>query len=226
MASSCVYPPYPDPLTDAQKFVMLSTSWDEAHCCSFPSRFSGGKLRKAQDWCNISKIVERHSKSQCHIDQLIAAEKYLTVLKGQKKDIVCTISSQFNALVEENRQILVTVVTTLDRLADEGHTKVAVLKLSVTNFEFIVTLVAIEHLLSALVPLSNILEAKDCDLLYASNNTRVVMVLLQAERNDDEVWNSLFEKVVDIACDVDVIPSAPRHYGRQQNRPNAPRQHV
>ncbi|WAR23625.1 P52K-like protein [Mya arenaria] len=294
MASSCVYPPYPgvfassiQPLTDAQKFELLSTSWDEAHCCSFPSRFSGGKLRKAQgvwfrthswlrysiskdgvycapcflfgdqvarskaltrepftDWCNFSKIVERHSKSQCHIDQLIAAENYLAVLKGQKKDIECTISSQFNAMVEKNRQILVsivetiilcgqqnialrghdesssnfqalTVVTTLDRLAYEGDTKAAVHKLSVTNFEFIVTLVAIEHFLSALVPLSNMLQAKDCDLLHAANNTR-------AERNDNEVWNSLFQKAVEIAGDVEVIPAAPRRYGRQQNRPNAP----
>ncbi|XP_052809573.1 zinc finger MYM-type protein 1-like, partial [Mya arenaria] len=106
-----------------------------------------------------------------------------------------------------------TVVTTLDRLADEGDTKAAVHKLSVTNFEFIVTLVAIEHLLSALVPLSNMLQAKDCDLLHAANDTRVVMVLLQAERNDDEVWNSLFQKAVDIAGDVEVIPAAPRRYG-------------
>ncbi|WAQ95792.1 P52K-like protein [Mya arenaria] len=282
MASSCVYPPYPDvfassiqSLTDAQKFELLSTPWDEAHCCSFPSRFSGGKLRKAQgvwfrthSWLrySISKdgvycapcflfgdqvARKRHSKSQCHIDQLIAAENYLAVLKGQKKDIECTISSQFNAMVDMNRQILVsivetiilcgqqnialrghdesssnfqalTVVKTLDRLADEGDTKAAVHKLSVTNFEFIVTLVAIEHLLSALVPLSNMLQAKDCDLLHAANDTRVVMVLLQAERNDDEVWNSLFQKAVDIAGDVEVIPAAPRRYGRQLNRPNAP----
>ncbi|XP_052778288.1 zinc finger MYM-type protein 1-like, partial [Mya arenaria] len=61
-----------------------------------------------------------------------------------------------------------TVVTTLDRLADEGDTKAA------------------------------------------------------AERNDDEVWNSLFQKAVDIAGDVEVIPAAPRRYGRQQNLPNAP----
>ncbi|WAR12310.1 hypothetical protein MAR_026490, partial [Mya arenaria] len=49
--------------------------------------------------------------------------------------------------------------------------KAAVHKLSVTNFDFIVTLVAIEHLLSALVPLSNMLQAKDCDLLHAANGT-------------------------------------------------------
>ncbi|WAR29767.1 hypothetical protein MAR_003335, partial [Mya arenaria] len=111
MASSCVYPPYPDvfaisirPLTDAQKFKLLSTSWDEAHFCSFPSRFSGGKLQKAQ---------ERHSKTQCHIDQFIAAENFLAVLKGQEKDIECTISSQFNAMVENNRQILVSIVETI-----------------------------------------------------------------------------------------------------------------
>ncbi|WAR08074.1 P52K-like protein, partial [Mya arenaria] len=45
-------------------------------------------------------------------------------------------------------------------------------------------------------------------------------LFFQAERNDDEVWNSLFQKAVDIASDVDVIPA--RRYGRQQNRPNAP----
>ncbi|WAR28120.1 hypothetical protein MAR_013824 [Mya arenaria] len=122
----------------------------------------------------------------------------------------------------QNTIKIMTVVTTLDRLADTEDTKAAVHKLSVTNFEFIVTLVAIEHLLSALVPLSNMLQAKDCDLLHAANDTRVVMFLLQAERNDDVVWNSLFQKAVDIAGDVDVIPAAPRRYGRQQNRPNAP----
>ncbi|WAQ95350.1 hypothetical protein MAR_028040 [Mya arenaria] len=128
------------------------------------------------DWCNFSKIVERHSKSQCHIDQLIAAENYLAVLKGQKKDIECTISSQLNAMVEKNRQILVTVVTTLDR-----HTG-----------------------------------------RYGSFSAPYESLFFQAERNDNEVWNSLFQKAVDIAGDVDVIPAAPRRYGRQQNRLNAP----
>ncbi|WAR10528.1 hypothetical protein MAR_035604, partial [Mya arenaria] len=87
-----------------------------------------------------------------------------------------------------------TVVTTLDRLADEGDTKVAVNKLLVTNFEFSVTLVAIEHLLSALVPLSNMLQAKDCDLLHAAKDTWVVMVLLQRREMTMKSRTACFRK--------------------------------
>jgi hypothetical protein len=47
-----------------------------------------------------------------------------------------------------------TIIATLDKLAVDGDSKAAVYKLYLMNFEFIVTLVAIEHLLSALVPLS------------------------------------------------------------------------
>ncbi|WAR25481.1 hypothetical protein MAR_011185, partial [Mya arenaria] len=44
------------------------------------------------------------------------------------------------------------------------------------------------------------------------------------EGNEDEVWNSLFRRrwINKIAGDVDVIPAAPRGYGSQQSRSNAP----
>ncbi|KAH3852388.1 hypothetical protein DPMN_094895 [Dreissena polymorpha] len=40
------------------------------------------------------------------------------------------------------------------------------------------------------------------------------------------VWDSLYEKSVAIAREVDIQPSAPRHFGRQQNRPNVPADNV
>jgi hypothetical protein len=45
---------------------------------------------------------------------------------------------------------------------------------------------------------------------------------LQDERADDLVWDALFEKAVNLAGDVGVDPSMPRHYGRHRNIPNAP----
>ena len=40
------------------------------------------------------------------------------------------------------------------------------------------------------------------------------------------VWESLYDKAVGISHDVDIQPSAPRRFGRQQNRSNAPAEDV
>ena len=56
---------------------------------------------------------------------------------------------------------------TLDELAsDYGDTKAAGYSRSIQNFEFIMTLVAVEDALSKLVNLSKLLQKKNCDLLY------------------------------------------------------------
>ncbi|WAR15696.1 hypothetical protein MAR_005801 [Mya arenaria] len=134
------------------------------------------------DWCNFSKI------------------NYLAVLKGQKKDIECTISSQLNAMVEKNRQILVSIVETIilcgqQNIALRGHDE------SSSNFQALTVVTTLD---------------RHTGRSFSAHTCK------HAERNDNEVWNSLFQKAVDIAGDVDVIPAAPRRYGRQQNRLNAP----
>lgn len=48
----------------------------------------------------------------------------------------------------------------------------------------------------------------------------------QNEREDDAVWEAIFEKAVVIARDVDVQPSMTRRVGRQQHRANAPAETV
>lgn len=80
---------------------------------------------------------------------------------------------------------------------------------------------AVEHVLSACVPLSQQLQATSCDLLQAAMEAEVVKAQVEAERNDPLVWQALFEKAVEMTSSVDVEPTFPRT-GRQQNRPNAP----
>ncbi|KAH3771534.1 hypothetical protein DPMN_172857 [Dreissena polymorpha] len=54
--------------------------------------------------------------------------------------------------------------------------------LSVLQYDFIITLVAIEHVLASLVPLSKMLQRKSCDL-KAATETRVVKALIQVILN-------------------------------------------
>lgn len=119
-----------------------------------------------------------------------------------------------------------TVVTSLEELSNGGDTKASSYRLSVLQFSFIISLVAAEHVLSALVSLSAILQKKDCDLLQAVTETKVVRRMIENERNDDSVWDALYEKALELATDVDVEPTMARNVGQQRNRANAPAQTV
>ena len=69
---------------------------------------------------------------------------------------------------------------TLDELAsDYGDTKAAGYSRSIQNFEFIMTLMAVEDALSKLVNLSKLLQKKNCDLLEASEEAKVVISMLE-----------------------------------------------
>lgn len=72
-----------------------------------------------------------------------------------------------------------TVVTALQTLSDNGDSKATGHCLSIQQFGFIITLVASQHVLEALVPLSLTLQKKDCDLVRALTDTKVVVKTLQ-----------------------------------------------
>ena len=46
--------------------------------------------------------------------------------------------------------------------------------------------------------------------------------VLNAERNDDAVWEALMEKAIEIASDYGIDPSSPRTAGRQQHHNDVP----
>ena len=116
-----------------------------------------------------------------------------------------------------------TVVTTLEDLSNNyGDAKAGPFKLAITQFGFIITLVAAEFVLAHLVPLSKMLQNKTCDLVEASKEAGIQHNLVQTQRNDDTLWDDLYDKAVAMATTVDVEPSRPRVIVRQQNRQNVP----
>ena len=71
----------------------------------------------------------------------------------------------------------------MEQLSAGGDAKASGYLLSVLQFDFIITLVVIEHVLAALVPLSKMLQGKLCDLLKAATETRVVKDLIRVILN-------------------------------------------
>ena len=117
---------------------------------------------------------------------------------------------------------LTTVCHALDTLEQDGDAKARSYGLSVRSFDLIVTLVTTEHILQSTVQLSLLLQSKSLDLLEAVRETQAVIQVLQEERNDDAVWDALYEEALELAARVDVEPKKPRQAGRQQHRVNVP----
>lgn len=119
-------------------------------------------------------------------------------------------------------------ITVVEALADlclhYGDSKAGAYRIAIMQFGFIVCLVAIEHVLSGLMPLSKMLQNKSCDLIEAVKEANVITRQVTDERNDPAVWDVLYAKAVEMAEAVDVQPSRPRapNNRRQQHRQNAP----
>lgn len=114
------------------------------------------------------------------------------------------------------------MVQTLEELSNTNDTKAGAFKTAVTQFSFIITITAVEHVLAACVQLSKLLQSTTCDLLQASVEAQVVIAQISGERNDVLVWQALFEQATQMARSVGVEPTAPRGGRHQQHRPNVP----
>ena len=66
------------------------------------------------------------------------------------------------------------------------------------------------------------LQDKPLDLIEAVTESKVVIEQLQRKRNDQEVWDKLYQKAVDTAALVEEAPTIPRANGRQRHRANVP----
>ena len=65
-------------------------------------------------------------------------------------------------------------------------------------------------------------QSPDLELIQASEEAKTCFSVLNAERNDDAVWEALMEKAIEIASDYGIDPSSPRTAGRQQHHNNVP----
>ena len=102
-----------------------------------------------------------------------------------------------------------------------GDAKTGPFKLDITQFGFIITLVVAEFILAQreVDQLSKMLHNKTCDLVESSKEASILHSLIQTQRNDDTLWEELYDKAVAMATKVDVEE---RVILRQQNRQNAP----
>ena len=112
------------------------------------------------------------------------------------------------------------VVSSLEIVAQDGDAKARAYKASILKFDFLITLVACEHVFRLLAPLSEYLQTIDLDLVEACKEAKVIVDILSAERNDEMVWQALFENAVELAMSFEIEPSMPRRVGRQQHRDN------
>ena len=62
--------------------------------------------------------------------------------------------------------------------------------LLIQRFDFIITLVTIAHVLQSLLPLTTILQAKQCGLVDAAKGAITAIAQLQQERAHPEVLNT------------------------------------
>ena len=112
------------------------------------------------------------------------------------------------------------VVESLENLSNDGDSKALDRLRGICRFNFILPLVVAENLLQQTVPLSNLLQAENFDLIKATEEAEIVIATLQAKRNDDDAWLTLFNKATEMADAVGEEPSRPRVAGRQQHRNN------
>ena len=70
------------------------------------------------------------------------------------------------------------------------------------------------------VPLTNLLQKKDNDLLHAVTKTRIVIKLCNDKWVDQNVWNGLYDKAVDVSSNFAIHPTMSRRAGREKNRAN------
>ena len=78
------------------------------------------------------------------------------------------------------------------------------------RFQFVIALVVSEHILQSTVHLSTFLQGVECQLLEAVNECKTVVEMLRSERDDDTVWNELYQTLLDIAEPFEIVESVPR----------------
>ena len=153
-----------------------------------------------------------------------ADEEQLDALDGRRKiKGLCETrwSSRADALnIFKSAHAL--IIDTLDDLGTGGDRNTMQLKLALQDFGFMVALVVTECVLQYSLALSNLLQRPSIDLVEAASEAETVISSLRKIRQDDNVWQELYQDITKLAEKQNVLPSKPRTAGRQQNRDNVP----
>jgi len=153
-----------------------------------------------------------------------ADEEQLDALDGRRKiKGLCETrwSSRADALnIFKSAHAL--IIDTLDDLGTGGDRNAKQLKLALQDFGFMVALVVTECVLQYSLALSNLLQRPSIDLVEAASEAETVISSLRKIRQDDNVWQELYQDITKLAEKQNVLPSKPRTAGRQQHRDNVP----
>ena len=79
------------------------------------------------------------------------------------------------------------MVHALERLQNQGDDKAWQFLASIMRFQFIIALVIAEHILHRTVYLSTFLQDTDYDILETIKESKTVIEMLKAERQDESV---------------------------------------
>ena len=120
------------------------------------------------------------------------------------------------------RSAFALVVHSLEELKEDNDKNAWNLLNAILKFDFILSVVVVEHILQSTVQLSLSLQRVDTDLVQASTEAEVVVALLRQERADDTVWETLYDRATEIAAANEIAPSSPGRRGRQAHRSNTP----
>ena len=152
-----------------------------------------------------------------------ADEEQLDALDGRRKiKGLCETrwSSRADALNIFKQSAHALIIDTLDDLGTGGDLNAKQLKLTLQDFGFMVALVVTECVLQYSLALSNLLQRPSIDLVEAASEAETVNSSLRKIRQDDNVWQELYQDIAKFSEKQNVLPSKPRTAGRQQHIDN------
>ena len=112
-----------------------------------------------------------------------------------------------------------TVLEALSTIADGGESNAHILLCSLRSFDFIVSLVIVEHFLSYTNSLSMALQKEGTNLLAALESAKASLQCIQGDRND-ACFSRLYGEIKILAQDAGISEQIPRRAGRQTQRDN------
>ncbi len=183
--------------------------------------------------CGSSKrkniMKETLSMTEKDIDfDLLDDEEELVFSSSQNKASIPTLSETRWLSRVDTLTWLVSnyagIIDVLDNIQEESSGQASAdafsYKNSLTNFEFLVAVVAVQHILGYIRPLSISLQATDCDLVQAFTEAKNLTEVMTKHR-DGSHFTLLMKRAATIADDIGITPTKPRVSGRQRHRANA-----
>lgn len=179
--------------------------------------------------CQVPVVRTMYETSSEVLTFITASPKRLQVYLGHSdntrlKKFCATRWSTKTDSIHVLLENLSPILNTLEDLQEDDDAKTrsnaTSLYNSITSFTFIVSLVMVEAPMQHLVPLCNMLQDTQANLLNAAAHASSTIKVLEKKRN--EGFQALWDKACQLADDLDIKVGMPRQAKRQGHRSNVP----